>query len=219
MKPGSTLQIEPRWPVALTIMGVMWLLRVLPDRIRFFPVWIQFIFGMMLLASMLAVRLMDARPRWLRIEYIVLLVFCSVTGVLTLANLIYLIRVMIYRSTELGGLQLFTSSIGVWITNVLTFSLLYWRFDLGGPEERVHLRRTRPDWLFPQEQLSEEQWSNWKPTYVDYLFLAFTTATAFSPTDTLPLTTRAKLVMMLEIAISLMTLVVVAARAINILGT
>lgn len=219
VKPASTFQIEPRWPVILTVMVVLGLLRVLPERIRVLPLWFQSLFGITLLASMLAVEIMETKPRWLRVEHLVLLIFCIVNGVLMLGNLTYLIREILYHSTDLDGLQLLTSSIGVWVSNVLIFSLFYWHLDRGGPENRVHHTTTRPDWLFPQAGLPEEEWANWEPTFVDYLFLSFTAATAFSPTDTLPLTARSKLAMMCESVISLMTLVVVGARAINILGS
>lgn len=219
IKPAFTLQIEPRWPVALTVMGVMWLLRVLPDRIRVLPLWFQYLFGITLLASMLAVGLMAEKPRWLRVERLVLLVFCVVNGVLMLGNLGYLVREMVYDSTDLDGLQLLTSGMGIWGANVVLFSLVYWRFDRGGPENRVHHTKICPDWLFPQSGLPEEEWADWEPTFVDYLFLSYTASTAFSPTDTLPLTPRAKLAMMLQSSISLTTLVVVGARAINILGS
>jgi hypothetical protein len=76
----------------------------------------------------------------------------------------------------------------------------------------------KPDWIFPQESAPEAARAGWRPTFVDYLFLGYCTATAFSPTNALPLTPRAKLLMMLESAVSLTTVVVVAARAINILG-
>lgn len=218
-KPASTLQIEPRWPVALTVIVVLWLLRVLPDRVRVLPLWFQYIFGIALLASMLAVGVMAAKPRWVMVERLVLLVFCLVNGVLMLGNLIYLVREMVYHSTALDGLQLLTSGLGIWVSNVFIFSLLYWRFDRGGPEARVNHRSIRPDFLFPQSGLPEEEWPDWRPTFIDYLFLAYTTATAFSPTDTLPLTGRAKLALMLESTISLTTLVAVGARAINILGS
>jgi hypothetical protein len=162
---------------------------------------------------------MEPKTRWLRVERLVLFVFFTVNGLLMLGSLGYLVREIVYHSNEIDGLQLLTSSIGVWVSNVFIFSLFYWRLDRGGPENRVHHTKKRPDWLFPQDGLPEEEYADWEPTFVDYLFLSFTTATAFSPTDTLPLTVRAKLVMMFESAISLMTLVVVGARAINILGS
>jgi hypothetical protein len=126
---------------------------------------------------------------------------------------------MVNQTKEIDGLRLFTSSISVWVSNVLMFSLLYWQLDRGGPEARMNNTGIRPDWQFPQVGDPEEAPPDWRPTFVDYLFLAFTTSTAFSPTDALPMTARAKLLMMLESSISLMTIIVVAARAINILGS
>jgi uncharacterized membrane protein len=120
---------------------------------------------------------------------------------------------------NLAVLCVLTSSIGAWITNVPAFALAYWRIDRGGPEARANDAGTKPDRLFPQPGVPAEAPPNWRPAYVDYLFLTFSTAMAFSPTDSLPLTSRAKILMMLESAVSLLTLVTVAARAINILGS
>jgi hypothetical protein len=100
------------------------------------------------------------------------------------------------------------------------FALLYWQLDRGGPAGRASSAPPRPDWLFPQDDAGPEHLApGWRPRFIDYLFLAFSTATAFSTTDALPLTGRAKLAMMSESAVSLVTLVVVAARAINVLGS
>jgi uncharacterized membrane protein len=107
----------------------------------------------------------------------------------------------------------------VWVTNVLVFSLLYWQIDRGGPEARMAHARSKPDWLFPQEGApAEDVPPGWRPAFVDYLYLGYSTGTAFSTTDAMPLTSRAKLLMMLESTISLLTVVVVASRAINILA-
>jgi hypothetical protein len=139
--------------------------------------------------------------------------------VLILANLANLIDAMVHRSTEITGVQLLASSIGVWNINILVFSLLYWQLDRGGPEARVHHAGRRADWFFPQESAPvEDVPAGWGATYVDYLYLAYSTATAFSTTEVAPLTHRAKLSMMLESSISLATILLVAARAINILG-
>jgi len=133
-----------------------------------------------------------------------------------LATLALLVRSIIGRSGELTGLQLLTSSIAVWITNALAFSLVYWQLDRGGPEARVRHAGGRPDWQFPQDEAQDP--AGWQPGFVDYLALGYTTATAFSPTDALPLTGRAKLLMMFESTVSLVTVLIVAARAINVLG-
>jgi len=219
-EPSAATRIGQRWPVALTILAVLFLLAALPGRIRLFPAWLPYAAAATVIAPMVAVALGSARARWLRVEHTVTLLFCGFTGVGTLAGLAILIDAMVRRSGEIGGLQLLTSSIVVWAINVLTFSLVYWQIDRGGPGARENRARMRPDWLFPQEGAPPEDLPpDWRPTFVDYLSLGFNTATAFSPTDALPLTPRAKMLMMLESTISLATIVVVASRAINILGS
>ena len=148
------------------------------------------------------------------------LLFFLAAGSVNLAGMTVLIDAMLSRAAELSGLQLFSSSIAVWVINILTFSLLYWQIDRGGPEARMNGAGTRPDWLFPQEGApAEDVPPGWRPSFVDYLFLGYSTATAFSTTDVMPLTSRAKMMMMVESTISLATIVIIAARAINILGS
>ena len=216
---GEGIAIEPRWPVALAILAVLILLAALPGRVRLLPSWVPYAIAIGLLLPMAAVRLTGGKPRWLRIERMTTLLFVLLAEGITLTTLAYLIRGMLDRPGDVSGLQLLATSIAAWVTNVLAFSLAYWRIDRGGPEARANDAGARPDWLFPQTGAPEEAPPGWRPTYVDYLFLGFSTATAFSPTDALPLTSRAKMLMMLESAVSLTTLVVVAARAINMLGS
>ena len=171
-----------------------------------------------MLVPLLGVSLSRSDARWRRIERISTLLFGLIAGASTLSTLAVLIGSMVRRSTEIGGLQLLTSSIAVWVCNVAVFSILYWQLDRGGPEPRANRAPVRPDWQFPQSQDPGAAPPDWLPTFVDYLFLAFVTAAAFSPTDALPMTSRAKLLMMLQSTIALVTLVAVASRAINILG-
>ncbi len=217
-EPDQTPRIEPRWPVILTVIAVVCLLAVLPGRVRLLPIWLSYIVAIVVSAPMAAATLTAAKARWLRIERVITLLFFVVAGVGTLMGLGYLIHAMVRRSEEISGLQLLTSSIAFWVINVLIFSLLYWQIDRGGPEDRLQNAGTNPDWLFPQAGAHEDVPREWRPMFVDYLFLGFTTATAFSPTDALPLTSRAKMLMMCESTISLVTIVIVASRAINILG-
>jgi hypothetical protein len=212
------LSIEKRWPVVLVLLAVVLILEALPRRIMLFPVWIPYIAGIVVLVPTLGVWLAAKKRLWLRLERTITLLFFLVAEVGTLMNLANLIRAMIHGAAEINGMQLLTASIAVWITNVLAFSLLYWQIDRGGPEARSNKESSRPDWLFPQDGTPEAAPLNWRPTFVDYLFLGFSTATAFSPTDALPITSRAKLLMMIESITSLVTIVVVASRAINILG-
>ena len=217
--PHTARSIEARWPVALAIVLALVLARGLPDRLRLLPGLVLYLPVATILLSMIAVRWTEGQRRWLRMERGVVLLFCLFMAMATLGGLGKLIKAIISGSTEIDGVYLLTSSIVLWVSNVLIFSLLYWQIDLGGPEARLHRSHRHPDWLFPQAGLPEDLAPGWHPTFIDYLFLSFTTATAFSPTDTLPLTSRAKLLMMAESTISLVNLVAVAARAINILGS
>ena len=116
-----------------------------------------------------------------------------------------------------AALALLRDAALIWILNVLTFSLWYWEIDGGGPSRRHGVGYHSEDFVFPQASLEPRSSKLWFPHYVDYLFLAFTASTAFSPTDTLVLSVRAKLLMMIQSLISLVVLAIMAARAINTL--
>lgn len=212
-------RVEARWPVALALVAVTLLLASLPGRIRLMPGWFPWLLGAAALVPMAGVGLAAEKARWLRIERGAVWLLIAVVGGGAILAEAGLISAMLRRSTELSGLQLLTSSVGLWVANVLAFSLLYWQVDRGGPESRANDAPVLPDWLFPQTGAGDNAPPGWRPTFVDYLFLGYATATAFSTTDVVPLTSRAKLWMMLESTISLVTIVVVAARAINILGS
>ncbi len=218
-KATQPIHIESRWPGAVAVVVVVVLLAILPGRISLFPTWVPYILGIVMLVAMAGAGLTAGKGWWERLERVIVMLFFLAMMGGTLANLASLMSAMVRRPAEVSGMQLLASSVGVWVTNVLEFSLLYWQLDRGGPGAREIRESTRPDWLFPQAGAPEDAPPDWQPTFVDYLFLSFTTATAFSPTDSLPLTPRAKMLMMLEGSISLATIVVVASRAINILGS
>jgi hypothetical protein len=115
------------------------------------------------------------------------------------------------------ALALLRDAALIWLVNILTFSLWYWEIDGGGPGRRHRVGYHNPDFGFPQAASGSSASASWLPHYVDYLFLAFNTSTAFSPTDTLVLSVRAKLLMMTQALISLSVLAILAARAINTL--
>lgn len=202
--------------MVLAVLAVLVLLQVLPARTRLVPWWLPYI---NVAAVLLPIIFPPAKPRWLRVERAIARLCVVLVIAMTLVTLGYLVVAMVYRPVEVSGLQLLTTSVGVWFTNVLAFSLLYWDIDGGGQVERAGRARRLPDWLFPQVGVPELVPPGWRPTFVDYLFLAFSTATAFSTTEVAPLTARAKLLMMAESSISLVTMVVTASRAINILGS
>jgi hypothetical protein len=217
--PNEIRRIESRWLVILAVVAVFILLILLPSRIREFSIWFGCALVSALIVPMVALSLSTNKRWWLHVEGITTPVFILVTGFALVDNLQFLLFQMVRGHVKLTGLTLLTSSVAVWATNVLIFSLVYWRIDRGGPETRANQADILPDWLFPQEEVPELVPIRWCPSFVDYLFLSFCTATAFSPTDALPLTSRAKALMMLEGVVSLVTIIMVLARAINTLGT
>jgi hypothetical protein len=215
---SSVDRAEPRWPVALVISVVFVLLVVLPGRVRVFPAWLFYAVWVAVILPTVLVELSGRQPLWLRAERGITILFCGIMSCATclfLANLLYAI---VYRSSEIGGLALLTSSIAIWLVNVLTFSLLYWQLDRGGPESRRLHTGGRADWLFAQDGALAQVEPDWRPKFIDYLFLGYSTATSFTATDVVPLTARSKILMMVQGSISLTTMAVVASRAINILG-
>jgi uncharacterized membrane protein len=120
------------------------------------------------------------------------------------------------RAGEEAG-PLLSTGAAVWLTNIISFALWYWQFDRGGPAARAHARRRIPDFVFVQMQSPELAHPDWEPAFVDYLYLSFTNATAFSPTDVMPLSRWAKLTMLVQSLVSLVTVALVIARAVNIL--
>ena len=145
----------------------------------------------------------------------------ALVGVVSFANgraLLLLLRALLAGRPH-DGRTLLLDALNIWATNVIVFSLWYWQLDRGGPSVGPSDHTGRTEFIFPQMTLpTGTVGANAKPGFIDYLFLSFNTSTAFSPTDTMPLTGRMKLLMMLEAYVSLLTLALVAARAVNILA-
>jgi uncharacterized membrane protein len=116
-----------------------------------------------------------------------------------------------------SGADLLQAGAVVWVSNNIAFALLYWELDGGGAAERAHEMRARPELAFPQQLNPNLGWSDWRPRFIDYLYLGFTNATAFSPTDVMPLVPWAKIMMTVQSLISLTILGLVIARAVNVL--
>ena len=148
--------------------------------------------------------------RWLA------LTLTAVVSVVNLGSLTLLIRDLL-AGPAAGGATLLLDAAAIWLTNIIAFALWFWSLDRQGPAAQSVGETGPPDFLFSAMLRDAHSGAAWRPGFVDYLYLAFTNATALSPADTLPLTGRAKLLMMLEACVSLLTIVVVAARAVNIL--
>jgi len=212
------LDLEPRWPIVLTII-VVFALTLLPGRVRAFPPWATVLIVVVLIAPMAGLWLSPAKQRWLQIESIVTVATVLIAGAGMILDLKDLFVRMVTPPTGITGIQLLNSSIALWSTNILIFSVLYWRVDQRGIVARAEGTPGAPDWLFPREEANHELLAAWRPTFVDYLFLAFCTAAAFTPAEAMPMTTRAKLLMMAEGLISLVTVLAIASRAIGLLGS
>jgi hypothetical protein len=143
-EPTQAPRFEPRWPVILAVISVLVLLEVLPARRRLFPPWLPYILGIMVLRPMAAVGLTSGKAWWRRMERASTLLFFFAAGSANLVSMTVLIDAMLSRAAGLSGLQLFSSSIAVWVINILTFSLLYWQIDRGGPEARMNGTGTPP---------------------------------------------------------------------------
>jgi hypothetical protein len=139
-------------------------------------------------------------------------------GVASLANAFLLVALIasLVRGDERSGSQLLLKAVAVWGTNVVAFGLWYWAFDRGGPVRRLEPGPPPPDFQFPQTDGAQSTGEPWQPRLVDYVYVSYTNSIAFSPTDAMPLTPRAKLAMLSESAISAVTILLVAARAVNI---
>ncbi|MFJ9709523.1 hypothetical protein [Streptomyces sp. NPDC101234] len=209
-------QGEPRWAVTAVILVAVALQLMLPHRLAFQPYWVLPVLEMVLLAGLIAgnPRRVEPRTRWLRLLGLALM--C----VISLANGWSAVRLVagLVNGTEGedAGPLLLTGG-GIWLTNVIVFALWYWEWDRGGPMARVRGHRQYADFLFVQMQSPETAPTDWEPTFLDYLYLSFTNSTAFSPTDVMPLSRWAKMLMMLQSSVSLVTVVLVVARAVNIL--
>jgi hypothetical protein len=144
-------------------------------------------------------------------------------GALLLGNFIGLVVLVSALTTtsadDLAGGQLLFSAAAIWATNVVSFGLCYWELDAGGPVERARAGGRLPDFRFPQHESPELASAGWRPRIWDYLFTSLSTATAFSATDAMPLTLRAKSLMGTEAVLSIVIVVLVTARAVNVLGT
>jgi uncharacterized membrane protein len=206
---------EHRWPAATALAVVIALQWKLPNHLVIGPPWVLTVVEGALFCVLVAGNPVhiDRETQVLRTVGLVLVAIVSVAAGWSVVRLV----VVLVSGPALGPRQLLLSAGGIWLTQVIVFALWYWEGDRGGPAARANARLLHPDFLFPQMTAPELVGRSWEPTFVDYLYLSFTNTTAFSPTDTLPLSWWAKLVMMGQSAVSLVTVGLIVARAVNIL--
>jgi uncharacterized membrane protein len=213
---GEQARSEPRWPAALAVVAAIGLQVVLPDRLVLGPRWVT-----PTLEAALGVALLVASPRRLTKESprvrglaIALIALINVANWIALG---YLVDALVSTHHPVDGKVLVIAAVPVWLTNIIVFALWYWELDRGGPIARLQVRHRNPDFLFPQMNAPGATTEDWSPTFLDYLYTSFTNVTAFSPTDTMPLTAWAKSLMMVQSLASLFTVALVISRAVNIL--
>jgi uncharacterized membrane protein len=210
---------EARWQVTLCVAVGITLQIMVPGRLVLLrPVW-----ALPALQGLLLVVLVIANPRRINRESRALRTLSLVlAGLLTFANAWSVERLVV--ELVRGGAEvnkagpLLITGAAIWLTNVVAFALWYWEFDRGGPVARALATKPYPDFQFPQMVSPKEMVPpDWEPAFADYLYLAFTNAAAFSPTDVMPLSRWAKMAMTVQSVISIITVALVVARAVNIL--
>ena len=206
---------EARWPMAGAVLAAIVLTILLPDTMRLGPQWLLPLIEGVLLFAVVAgdPDKITRRSRWLRALSI------GLVSVLVLGALwatVQLIDDLIHGGAVTNSASdLLEAGTIVWVSNNIAFALLYWELDAGGAAARAHHFVTHPDLAFPQQINPNVGSPDWRPRFIDYLYLGFTNATAFSPTDVMPLAPWAKIAMTIQALVSLGILGLVIARAVN----
>jgi uncharacterized membrane protein len=212
---GVRVRGEPRWPATAAVIVAIGLYLSLPQKLVYGPPILLPVLEALLIAplTIVAPHRNKEESRWQRWAAVALI---AIVNVANIASLVLLVNELV-NGRQLAGKRILVSALEIWLTNVIVFALWYWELDRGGPDERTATEHRRPDFLFPQMSTPDCADDGWTPNFVDYTYVSFTNATAFSPTDTMPLTPIAKSLMMVQSLASLITVGLVAARAVNIL--
>ncbi|OII13727.1 DUF1345 domain-containing protein [Curtobacterium sp. MCBA15_008] len=214
--PRPRPQHEHRAPVAVAVLVNLALSLFLPSEVLFFPSWVVPVLGVLLLSPLIVFnpRRLTRETTWSRWLSFALAILLTVANQLTVVRTI---EVLLGGHAD-GGAVLLTA-LQVWVSTIIAFGLVYWELDRGGP-----VARRRPelwssdeaDFQFPQE--TDAKTAAWRPVYLDYLYVAMTNMVAFSPTDTMPMTVRAKMIMAYQALGGFILLALVISRAVNIIS-
>lgn len=209
-------EAEQRWPAALAIAIAVGIHLLLPADLAPRPRWLLPGLEAAVLLSVVVVNPLriDRETRLLRPLSLGL---AALLGIATAWSAALLVRAL-FGHGQVTSEHLLLWGAAIWLTNVIVFSVWFWEGDRGGPAARADGRSPHPDFLFPQMTAADLAPRDWEPGYFDYLYLSFTNATAFSPTDTMPMSTWAKAGMLAEAAISLIIVLLVVAHAVNVIG-
>ena len=214
------IQPESRLPVYIAVVVAALLHLALPSQIAPGPSWIPVAIVIPLILPNVMSSDGHGRAKWSRLVGTATLGAITLFVIAALATLIW--HLLTQPSSHMEATMILRAAVPLWIANVVVFGLWYWRLDAGGPHNRETTHELEHGFVFPQMLMDDDQRTklckpHWRPMFFDYLFVAFNTSTAFSPTDTAVIAPWAKGLTMLQTLISLTLLVVVAARAVNIL--
>lgn len=206
---------EPFWPAQLTVLVAIGIQLLLPERLTAGPSWlVPAVEGLLLIGLFVFTpNVVEDEHTRRRRAALTLTAFVSAANIYSLGALTHY---LLHHKVS-DGRGLIVAGVLIWLTNLLIFGLWFWEMDRGGPGKRASANDGPPDFLFPQMSDDRIEPRDWRPKYVDYLYVSLTNNTAFSPTDTMPLTPMAKIVMGVQSVVSLLTIGLIVSRAVNIL--
>lgn len=207
---------EPYWHVQLAVLAAIVLQLGLSNKLTVGPKYVIAGFEVLLVVA-LAIVVGRGHKVILHVRRVMAITLIALISAANIASLILVINAL-FGTKQISGRELIVSGLAIYLTNIIIFGLWYWELDSGGSQGQS-VGTIPVDFLFPQMTVNEGVYlvNNWNPTFADYLYVSITNASAFSPTDTMPLTHRAKALMGLQSTVSLITIALVAARAVNIL--
>lgn len=213
LRPGEP---ESRLPVLVAILLAVALQRAVPDRYTVVPRWPLLAMELMLVALLVAINPLRLSRRTTAARWGSLALTAAIT-VDNTASAVMLDYWILRGDVSNDAAVLLGSGGAIFVTNILAFALWYWELDRGGPFARHAVEQPYPDFLFPQMTDPDKAKPDWRPTFVDYMYVSFTNVVAFSPTDTMPLARWAKLMMTVQASVAMSTIALVIARAVNVL--
>lgn len=213
LRPGEP---ESRLPVLVAILLAVVLQHAVPDRYTVVPRWPLLAMELMLVVLLVAINPLRLSRRTTAARWGSLALTAAIT-IDNTASAVMLDYWILRGDVSNDAAVLLGSGGAIFITNMLAFALWYWELDRGGPFARHAAEQPYPDFLFPQMTDPDKAKPDWRPTFVDYMYVSFTNVVAFSPTDTMPLARWAKLMMTVQASVAMSTIALVIARAVNVL--
>lgn len=208
---------DPVWHVQVAMLAAIALQLALPDR---FSAGTRYLVPLAEAILLVALSFTTPRERIFRslARRLNVILLIAITSAGNAYSLLIITRQLLGNGHVSNGRALILASINIFLTNIIIFALWYWEMDGGGPGERQQIAKYEQDFLFPQHHSEDYKHPDWKPTFIDYLYVSSTNAMTFGPADTKPLSRRAKMLMLLQSVISLVVVALVAARAVGILN-